>query len=150
MTKRALTSSGVSVGICTKDVINRVMQRAHERIEESELRLRIERDKWKYDKREEIWVIVKQHPGLRIGDPDRFSAETVGQVDGIGAHVQTDHPERTPKAALTELRFKLSKLWHAKKLCETAEEARERAAKVTFRQAIIGANDSALAGDSDG
>jgi hypothetical protein len=141
VTKRALSSSGVSVGTNTSDVIQRVMRNMVKKQDERDHLLRVEREKWAYDQREELWVFCKSHP--QADGSLLWSAETVDQVPGVGAHARTDRYEATPKRALTELRMKLAKLWAGKKLCATYDEARERAARVVFQQAIISASDEA-------
>lgn len=139
--KRALTSSGVQVtGQDAGEVIRRVIARNAERIEAQELALKQRESRYKYDEREEIWCLVKTTTSA--DGTTWYSAESVGQVPDCGCHVRTDRHERSAKLALTELRFKIAKIWSARKV-ETPESARERASKLEFRQAIIGAHDSA-------
>lgn len=140
MTKRALTSSNVSVGVNTSDVIKRVIARNAERIEAQELELKKRESRHQYAEREEVWCLVKTTTSA--DGTTWYSAESVGQVPDCGCHVRTDRHERSAKLALTELRFKIAKIWSARKV-ETPESARERASKLEFRQAIIGAHDSA-------
>lgn len=141
MTKQALSSSGVSVGTNTSDVIKRVMRDMVKKQDALDEARRREAMKYAYDTKEELYVFVKSHP-----QPDGtllWSAETVDQVPGVGAHARTDTYEATPKRALTELRLKLAKLWSAKKLCKDFDEARGRAAKVVFQQTVLSASDEA-------
>jgi hypothetical protein len=141
VSNRALSSSGVSVGTDTSAVIKRVMRDMVKKQDERDHALRVEKEKWAYDVKETIYVFVKSHP-----QPDgslMWSAETVDQVPGVGAHARTDRYEATPKRALTELRLKLAKLWAGKKLCETYDVARDRAAKVVFQQTVLSASDEA-------
>lgn len=132
---RALSSRGVSVGDNVSERIQRTMRAMVAKQDARDLQLRVEREKWAYDQKEEIWALVHPHP--QPDGSNLWSAETVDQVPGVGAHARTERYERTPRAALTELRIKLARLWAQKKLCADFDEARSRAAKVVFRQAIV-------------
>ena len=140
MTKQALSSSGVSVGVNTSEVIQRVMRKMVADDDKRRLEERKAADSHEYDERPEIWCLVKTTPSAN--GTLWYTAETTGAVPGIGAHVKTDKYERSARLALAELRFKIAKLWAAKPLA-VFEECRQRAAKLVFRQAILSSTDTA-------
>jgi hypothetical protein len=137
---RALSSSGVYVGENVSERIQRAMRNMVAKQDAHDLEMRKQADQYKYTQHEEIWALVKTQTA-----PDGstwYMAETVAKVPGVGAHVRTDRYERTARLALCELRFKIAKIWSAKRV-DTPDGARARAAKIQFRQAIIGADDPA-------
>lgn len=138
--KQALSSTGVQVGEDVSARIQSAMRSMVAKQDARDLELKIAAESYEYAAKEEIWALVKVQES-RDGTK-WYSAETVDKVVGIRAHVKTDRPERTVRGAQTELRFKIAKLW-AQLRIDSQEGARARAAKIIFRQAILGASDSA-------
>lgn len=126
---RALSSSGVSVGIDTSEVIRRHATKMHERMLRQEQALREERDKWQYDTAESFVCVARKVQGDRESELPLYVASTVTEVGKAG--IVSTRPEQE-RFLESEMRMTLARAFRSAGLVASWDEAKSRASKATI------------------
>lgn len=129
MTKQAISSRGVSVGVNTSEVIKRIATKMVERQERAELKLREENAKWKYETRESFVCVAKKVQGFKESELPLYVASTVTEVGDAG--IITTRPEQM-QFLESQMRLDLARAFARHGMVKTWDEARERSAKATI------------------
>lgn len=124
MTK-ALSSSGVSVGVDTSEVIRRHATRMHERQQRAERELLEQEQRWKYDVRETVYCIAKQTQT----DPPLWVASTVAEVGKAG--IVSTRPEHE-RFLESQMRLDLARAYVRAGMVRNWDDARARASRATI------------------
>lgn len=112
------------IGFDRARVIAACAKSINDRAEAGEKRMREQRARWRYEERECLVMVVK-----RKGK--RWTAESATDVAGEGTGIVVANVAR--EASLeTEARYQLAQHYYDRKLVESYDQARERAAKVTL------------------
>lgn len=118
--KQALTSSGVSVGVNTSEVIQRVLKKWDREIDERELARKKLAEQWQGEVKEKIYVME-----TRVDkDSDRWRLDSIEQVPQIGIV----RAWGTRSGVRAEFRYQMALAWQKARIHKW-DEARERAAK---------------------
>lgn len=129
MSKQALSSSGVSVGVNTSEVIRRHAKRMWEHRERAEQQLRIEESKWKYDERESFVCIAKRVDDGKESSLPLWVASTVTEVGKAG--IVHTRPEQEPFLE-SQMRLDLARAFVRAGMVRSWDDARGRAARATI------------------
>lgn len=135
MSKQALSSRGVWVGVNTSEVIRRVATKMVERQERAEQKLREERSKWAYETRESVVALVKRVDNGKESSLPLYTATTVTEVGNQGQI--TTRPERL-EFLESQLRLDLARAYQRAGLVASWDEARQRSslARLTLERSL--------------
>lgn len=123
--ERALSSSGVSVGVDTSEVIRRHATRMYERQQRAERELLEQESRWKYEERETIYCIARKTQE----DPPLWVASTVAEVGKAG--IVSTRPEQE-RFLESQMRLDLARAFAHHGMVRSWEDARSRAARATI------------------
>jgi hypothetical protein len=126
--QRALSASGVSVGVDTSEVIRRHAKRMHERQQRAEQELLEQESRWKYEERESFVCVAKKVQGFKESELPLYVASTVTEVGKAG--IVSTRPEQR-QFLEAQMRLDLARAFVRHGMVRTWDDARARAAKAT-------------------
>lgn len=126
---KALSSSGVSVGVNTSEVIRRHARKMYERQQRAEQELLEQEAKWKYEERETFVCVAKKVQGFNESELPLWVASTVTEVGKAG--IVHTRPEQE-QFLESQMRLDLARAYVRAGMVRSWDDARARAAKATI------------------
>jgi hypothetical protein len=129
VTKQALSSSGVSVGVDAHEIIKRHATRMWERQQRAEQELRIQEQQWKYEERESFVCVARRVDDGKASSLPLWVASTVTEVGKAG--VVHTRPEQECFLE-SQMRLDLARAFVRAGMVRSWDDARARAARATI------------------
>ena len=127
--QRALSASGVSVGVDTSEVIRRHAKRMYEHRERAEQELREQESRWKYEERESFVCVAKKVQGFKESELPLYVASTVTEVGKAG--IVSTRPEQR-QFLEAQMRLDLARAFVRHGMVRNWDDARNRASRATI------------------